>query len=413
MRRTTLPLAVALASLFGLLLAMPASAATTGTVCGQVTAFTAPVAGTTDGSITIDGTVEAIDADASIAADTIVTLTTVADADATTCVDITADGAGVIAAIDIAAQAEICGTAALDATTGVYSVAGVDLPSSIVSANANLMAYLDVAADAGASVCVTVTIDGVSGLITTVRLNATLTVCGDATVDADSTTVGGIDVPLTLLDAEAEAVLAIAIDAGADVCLQLVIANTNLVQANLSANVDVCGEVTLTAAGDAVVDGTVIPDSLLTADADAMLELAARADGTACASVDAASTGGDTTVGVSVSIEVCAEVTAITDGTITLDGVTLVFAGAADADIQVGDTVCLAATTGPTGDGVVTGLDPESGVGAGGGRTTDGTGLLPDTALPTSVDFAAIGTLLLFGLGIGLSAGRERVTRRR
>lgn len=412
MRRSTLPLAIALASLFGLLVAMPASAATTGTVCGQVTAFTAPVGPATNGSITIDGTVETIDATASIAADTIVTLTTVADADATTCVNITADGAGVITAIDIAAQAEVCGTAALDTTTGIYSVGGVDLPASIVSANANLMSYIDAAADANASVCVNVTIDGVSGLITTVRLNATLTLCGDATVDADSTTLAGVDVPLSLLDADAEAVLAVAIDAGADVCLQLVIANNALVQANLSANVDLCGDVTLTAGGDAVVDGTVIPDALLTADAAALLSLAATADGTACASVDAASSGGDTTVGVTVTIDVCAEVTAVTDGTITLEGVTLIFAGAADADITVGDTVCVTAGTGPTGDGVVTGFDGDGGVDAG-GRTTDGAGMLPDTALPTSVDLAAIGTLLLFGLGIGLSATRQHVSRQR
>ena len=47
--------------------------------------------------------------------------------------------------------------------------------------------------------------------------------------------------------------------------------------------------------------------------AAALLELAAQADGTACASVDASSTGGNTTVGVTVTIEVCAEVTAVTD----------------------------------------------------------------------------------------------------
>lgn len=406
-RPILLPGAFVLAALLGLLIAAPAGAATTGTICGQVTAFQAPALGV-NGSITINGTTEVIDASAfgAIDAATLTTLTLLADADATTCLDVTADGAGAIVDLDVAAQARICGTAALDTTTGVHSVGGVALPTSLITAGGSLDALLDAAATANANVCADVTIDGTSGLITTVRLDATLTVCGDATLDADSAMMGGVDVPFTLLDAEAEAALQLAVDAGADVCLTLVVDDTSLVQANLSASIDLCGEVTLDASGNATVDGVVIDAALLDADAAALLALAASADGTACASVDVASSGGTTSVGVTVSIQVCAEVTAITDNTITLGGVTFVFAGAADADIQIGDELCVTAATGPTGEPIIT--DSDVAAGSGTGPATVGT-TLPDTATDQPMSPIVLGGLLL-GVAIGLAGavGLER-----
>ena len=378
MSRTTLPAAVVLAALLGLFVAAPAGAATTGTVCGQVTAFTAPTA-ITDGSITIEGTVEVIDSSAFgvIEAGTLLVLQAVAVADATTCLDIVADGDGNIIDIAISAQAEICGAVTLDTTTGIYSVAGVALPLALVTADADLLALLDAAVAADATVCVDATIDSTSGLITTVSLSATMTLCGAVTLDVDSVTIGGVDVPLSLLDAEAHAVVEIAVDADAAVCLQLVIDDTDIVQANLRADITLCGEVTLDADGNAVVDGVVIDAALLDAGAAALLELAASADGTACATVVAVSSNGDTSVVVSVTIEVCAEVTAIGDGTITLGGVTLGFAGAADSSIEVGDVICITAGTGPTGDPIVT--DPDSD-GPGASPGSGGAPLLPDTA---------------------------------
>lgn len=399
MRRTTLPVAFVLAALLGILAAAPAAAATTGTLCGQVTAFIAPTA-TTDGSITIDGTVEVIDSSAFgvIEADTITVLTAVAAAGATTCLEITADGDGAIVDLDIAAQAEICGEVTLDTTTGVYSVGGVAVLATLVSADADLEALLNAAAAAGASVCLDVTIDATTGLITTASLNATLNLCGDATLDVDSVTIAGVDVPLSLLDAEALAVLELAVDAGADVCLQVVVDDTNLVQANLSADIELCGEVTLEADGSATIDGVTIDAALLDAGAEALLELAASADGTACASIVAVSSNGDTSVTVGVTVEVCAEVTAIGDGTITLDGVTLGFAGAADSDIEVGDVVCVAAATGPTGDPVVTDIDTEDGAAPDDDNDAapdDDDPVLPDTATGGPVDPVGIGAVLL------------------
>ena len=406
MRRGQLPLALVLAGLLGLLVAAPASAAVSGTLCGQVTAFTAPTA-VTDGSITIDGATEVIDATAfgAIDAATLTVLTAVADADATTCLEISADPNGDIVDLSIAAQAEICGDVALDTTTGVYSVGGVALPLAVVNADAELVAMLDAAAAADAQVCLDVTISSTTGLITTIGLSATFNVCGDVTLDADSATIGGVDLPLTLLDAEAQAAIALAIDAGSDICVQLVIDDTALVQANVSLSIDLCGDVTLDASGNVMVDGVVIPDALLDANVAALLELAAAADGTACASVDATSTGGNTTVGVTVAIEVCAEVTAVTENTITLGGVTFFLAGAGNLDVEIGDTLCVTATTSPTGDPVITDVDTtddeEPATATPGATPGGGSPMLPDTATAAGFDTGMAGALLLIATVLG------------
>jgi hypothetical protein len=400
MRRPLLPSAFVLAGVLGLLVAAPASAAVTGTICGQVTAFTAPTA-VADGSITIDGTTEVIDSSAfgAIDAGTLVTLTSVANADATTCLDVTANGAGEITDLDVAAQARICGTATVNTTTGVTSVSGVDLPTSLVTAGSALDAYLDAAATAGSNVCVDTTIDQTTGLITSARIDATITVCGDAVLDADSATLGGVDVPNTQLDAEAEAALRLSATTGADTCITLIVNDTQLVQANLSAAFNLCGDATLTAGGNAVVNGVPIDPALTDANAEALLQLAAEADGTACASLNVTSTGGNTTVAATVSIDVCATVTAVTDDSITAGGVTFGFAGAFDAGIRVGSRFCFDAATGPTGSPVVT----ASGVLAAAGGTGP-TAMLPNTALDQPAVPLTLGVVLLLAGGIGFSA---------
>lgn len=337
MRRTLLPGAFVLAAVLGLLIAAPVSAAITGTTCGQVTAFTAPSV-VTDGSITIEGTTEVIDSSAFGAIDvgTLTTLTTVANADATTCLDVTANAGGEIIDLNVASQARICGTATVNATTGVTSVSGVDLPTSLVTAGSAADAFLDAAARAGANVCVDVTVDATTGLITSAGVSGTITVCGD---------------------------------------------------------------VTATAGGNAAVNGVVVDPALTDADAEALLQLAARADGTACASFSATSAGGNTTVGATVTIDVCANVTAVTDNSITAGGVTFGFARASDADIQVGDRLCFEAATGPTSDPSITAA---GGVlaGAGGGPA----GMLPDTATDQPAGPMTLGWVLVLAAGIGLSA---------
>lgn len=411
MRRTSLPLGVVLAALLSVLMTGAASAATTGTICGQVTAFTTPTA-VADGGLTLDGTAEVIDSSAfgAIDASTLAVLSTVATADATTCLEIEADAGGAIVDLAIAAQAEICGEVAHDMATDTYTVGGVIVPAGLVTADADLAAVLDAAATAGADLCANVTVDGTTGLITSVSLDGTLELCADVAADADSATIGGLDLPLTLLDAEAIAVLDLAADAGVDACVTVVVDGTNLVEANVAASVELCGDVMLDASGNATIDGVAIDAALLSADAAALLELAAGADGSACASVVASSAGGDTTVGVTVTIEACVEVTAITDETITLGDVTFVFAGAADADIAVGDTLCVAAGQAPTGDPVI--IDPDTtddddgaGPGAGGGSGP----LLPDTATSRASGswVALVGVLLLIAASVLAIARRS------
>ncbi|MGZ8481339.1 MAG: hypothetical protein ACXWWO_02655 [Candidatus Limnocylindria bacterium] len=400
-RPLLLPGAFVSAAVLGLLLAAPASAAVTGTICGEVTAFTAATA-VTDGSITIDGTVEVIDSSAFAAIDagTLTTLTTVANADATTCLDVTANGAGEIIDLDVAAQARICGTAAVNTTTGLTSVAGVDLPTGLVTAGTALDAYLDAAARANASVCVDTTIDQTTGLITSVRLDATITVCGDAVLDADSATLGGVDVLNSQLDAEAEAALRLAASTGADTCMTLVVDNTQLVQANLSAAINLCGNVTLTSTGSAVVNGIVIDPALTSANAAALLQAAAEAAGTACASFNVTSVSGDTTVAATVTIDVCATVTAVTADSITVGGVTFAFAGASEAGVRVGSRLCFDAATGPTISPTVTASGALAAAGGGAGPTT----LLPDTFTAQPAAPATFGWLLVLASGIGFSA---------
>jgi hypothetical protein len=339
MRRTTFLPAATLGLLAALVMAAPAGAASTGTICGEVTAFTAPTA-SADGSLTIDGAAEVIDNSAAAAIDaaTRARLAALANADATTCLEVEANASGAIVDIALAAQARICGTVTADVGANAFSVDGVVLAASALSGDAEATAVLEAAADAGANACVDVGLDTTSGLIASV----------------------GVD-----------------------------------------ASFEVCGAVTLDASGDATVDGTDIDAALLRGDAAALLQLAASADGTACATVSAVSDGTRTSVGVDIDVEVCAEVTALTDDTITLNGVTLILGGAAAGDIQVGDVVCVTAGTGPTGDGVITVPDEVLG---------EGVTLLPNTAAAAD---ASAAWLTLAGLGlIGSGAGLIALGRR-
>lgn len=339
MQRTTLIPAIALGLLAALVMAAPVGAASTGTICGEVTAFTAPTAAS-DGSLTMDGSTEQVDSSASGAIDsaTLTTLAALAAADDTTCLELEANENGDIVDMAIASQARICGTATAGSTTNGYEVDGVALAPSATSGDAQTTAVLESAADAGADICVDVALDTTSGQIASAGIDASFTVCGSVTADES---------------------------------------------------------------GDATVDGTDIDESMLQGDASGLLQLAASSDGTACATITAVSDGTQTSVGVDVDIEVCAEVTAIGDDSITLNGVTLVMGGAADEDIQVGDVICVTAGIGPTGDGVIT--DPNDVLG-------EGVTLLPDTAAAADASGA---WLTLAGLGlIGSGAGLIVLGRR-
>jgi hypothetical protein len=381
-----------------------------------VTAFPAPTLAT-DGSLTIDGEVETIPATATAALDAavIVALTALATADATTCLTIDADADGNIIDISIAATAEICGTVAFNTTLNAYTIDGVLVPTSLVAADAELAAILAAAAAGNVTLCADLVVNTTSGLITSVSVSGSLNLCGDATLDADSVTLAGVDVPLSLLDAEAEAVIALAINAGADVCLAVMIDDSSLVQANLDATVRVCGSVTIDGSGNAVVNGDTILVSLLDADAQALLALAAAADGTACAVVDATSTGGNTTVDVAVTVEICATVTAVTDDTVTIGGVVFDVSSAVAATFQVGERACIAATTPPLGTPggngggpVITDPDTKDGTAppvttpAGNGETISDTATASPMGSPT-----LLGVMLLLASVVATVVGRR------
>ena len=415
-RQGTLRLVAAVLML--LAIAAPVGAATTGTTCGEVGAFTAPTA-VTEGDITIDGTEETLLA-GSVDAATALQLTAFAAMGAFTCVNVTADGAADITALSFAAQGELCGTVTEE--LGVFLLDGTALTAealTIIGADTTLSALLNAAADGGASVCLDFAFDS-TGLVTSVNLDATLRLCGTVTLDADSATVGGVDVPLSVLSAEAAAALQIAVDAGVNACVDVTVVNTDVVNAAVDVTVDLCGTVTVNADGSATVDGVTIPADLIDGDLGAVLEATADAAGEACVTVDAVSSGGETIVTVVADVSLCATVQAITATTITAGGVTFPTATDLRGDIQVGDDICFDLVTDPDGGSV---MPPGSVItDPSGTPITDpdgspvddgGTPLLPDTALAPAAPAGDAPALVVLGLLASLATAGGRLMRAR
>ena len=418
-----------IAAVFMLLaIAAPVGAATTGQVCGEVEAYTAPTA-LADGSVTINGTTETV-LFAAVDAATSAQLAALATLGAFTCVDVTADGGGDITALSVAAQAQLCGT--VTESAGVFLVNDTALTAdalALVAGDTRLSALLNAAADGGANVCVDLALDS-AGVVSSINLDATLSLCGSASLDADSATIGGVDVPTSLMSTEAAAALQVAADAGATACADVTVVNTNVVDASVDASVDLCGTVTLNGDGSATVDGVTIPANLIGADLAAALDAAAQAGGEACVSVSAVSTGGETIVTVIADISLCATVEAITATTITVGGVTFATDTDLTADVQVGDDICLGLVTDPSGEIVVPGgtvtLPDGTPIGGDGTPTTDGGGgtpagggteLLPDTA-SAAADAASralamviLGLMAVVALVAGTRLVRERLER--
>ena len=87
---------------------------------------------------------------------------------------------------------------------------------------------------------------------------------------------------------------------------------------------------------------------------------------------------------------------AVTDDSVTIGGVTFVFAGAAAAGLEIGDEVCIAATTSPTGNPIITDVDvtDDEDDGAAPGTGDGDEVLLPDTAVGGPSPAAPIAALL-------------------
>ena len=303
----------------------------------------------TNGGITINGVAEVIDPSLAAALGVGTTLNTalnaIALADATTCLDVTAGPGGVITGLTIAANAQVCGEVALNTLSGLTSVGGVVIPTTVLTANAGLSAFLAIALNADADICVDLITDTTTGLIVGAAVNAEFDVCGTVEVDG---------------------------------------------------------------AGNATVGGVAIPASLMDADAAAALRLAALVDAIVCVTVDGNTTGTTTTVDIGVTATICATVTAVGNGTLTLEGITLNVAGNATAGVEVGDEVCVAMAPAADGGNPITSVNSGAAApGAGGTPAAGGVRLLPDTAMDTAnpVRSLVLG-LLLIGLALGLRLRR-------
>jgi hypothetical protein len=267
------PAAAIIAGAMLLVFALPAAAApttaggrttvhaqlATGVVCGAVTAYTAPALGA-DGSLTIAGLTDPVDAAASITAQATAALT--ASLPITTCLNLTVDGSGDITSIAIAAGGQLCGpvTATGTGAARVFSVGGALLP--IATVDANLAALLNAAITANAQVCVDLTVDATTGAVTAVaNLDATFTLCArvvaSGTGAARTYTVGGLVIPATALSAAAAAALDLAITNDAVACVDVAIVNSVVTSA--TATVDVCVTVGTVSTTSVTLDGVAVP----------------------------------------------------------------------------------------------------------------------------------------------------------
>jgi hypothetical protein len=291
-------------------------AVVTGTTCGTVSAFTAPTA-LTDGSVTLDGVAEPIAAGTTLDAGTTLALTTLASADGFTCLDLVVDSGGNITDASVAGSARVCGTASTDGT--LYTVGDTTLTgdaADLIAADSDLAALLDAAASADADVCLDLTVDTGSGQVTAVDLDATLRICATAALDADSATLGGVDVPFSAISAEGEAALQLAADADVASCVNLTVEDTAITDATVDVEAELCGTVTVDGSGNATVNGVEIPAAMLDAGASAALEFAADADGLACATVVV----DNDEAAVTADVQVCGTVTAGAGGAAEVGG---------------------------------------------------------------------------------------------
>ena len=402
-----------------LAIAAPVGAATTGTICGEVEEFSATTLA--DGTITFAGSEPEDVLAGAVDVTTAAQLVVFATIGAFTCVNVEAvDGDGNITALSFAAQGEVCGT--VTESAGVFFVNGTALTAealTLIDADSTLSALLNAAADGGGSVCLDFAFNS-TGLVTSVNLDATLRLCGAVTLGADSATVGGVDVPLSLLSAEAVAALQVAVDAGVNACVDVTVANTEVVNAAVDVTLELCGTVTLNADGSATIDGVTIPADLIDADLAAALEATADAAGEACVTIDAVSSGGETIVTVVASVSLCATVDAITATSVTAGGVTFPTATDLRAVIQVGDDICFELVTDPDGGlvippgGVITDpagtpiTDPD-----GSPADDDDTPLLPDTALAPLAPVGGAAALVLLVLMAAMAVAAGRLQRER
>jgi hypothetical protein len=169
-RRSIAALLATGAMLLTVLAPTPTLAATTGVECGVINAYTAPdPLGSTDGSIQFGftGPVEVIAAAATLDPVVATDLPNYVGNGAITCVDVTADGGGIITAMAFASGGVISGPVTYDSVNDAYIVADrIFAPASQLVTQPELVPVILVPFEAGEPLTVTLTVDSASGNLT-------------------------------------------------------------------------------------------------------------------------------------------------------------------------------------------------------------------------------------------------------
>jgi DNA-binding CsgD family transcriptional regulator len=219
-------------------------------------------------------------------------LKTLADELSFTCVRMTGDGGGMITALALDRQVEVCGTIARD-RLGIFSI---NRPADSVHieliADAQALLKDDVylkgllaALIGGPSACLNFQLDA-AGVIESITVDVTFTACGPLGQGAELV-VGPVIIAnkgsssADLLPAQAlYAAYVVMPQRGTEGCVDLEVIGTRILKASLSAAEQVCGSVVLPQVGDIEIGGLSISERLLTSAQLEQLKLAV--DGSAC-----------------------------------------------------------------------------------------------------------------------------------
>jgi DNA-binding CsgD family transcriptional regulator len=212
-----------------------------------------------------------------------------------TCVRMTGDGSGMITALALDQQVQICGTVARD-RLGVFSInrpadaVHIELIASaqtLVKNDLHLKGLLT-ALIGGPSACLNFELDA-AGVIDSITVDVTFTACGPLVQGADLA-VGPVIIAnegsssADLLPAQAlYAAYVVLPQRGTDGCVDLEVIGTSILKAALSTSEQVCGSVVQPQAGDIQLDGLSISDRLLTSAQLEQLRLAVG--GSACLTI--------------------------------------------------------------------------------------------------------------------------------
>ncbi len=411
--------------------------------CGRITAFTAPVLGVSDGSITVAGVVDGSDhafvIDDSAPVNPLVA--TLAAGGEWTCLHLMGDGMGIL--VDVAV-ADHTSCAPLDeagaffllpGSTDEFTTTVLDGDAAaVVAADVDLAVLLSAIAsvDGAAEACLEFQLAG-DGTLAAIEVDYALSPGGDLTAPIacgtvegtpiayrdpasqpypEGTTVGvaGSTVDASLVDGPHLSVLSFHLDAGLDLCLMARILDSVIVEVAVLTGVtnsgEVCGELEVIG-GLVFVDTVVVPQGLTAVNfaEPTPSELASACAGVFGHEVDFGGSGGH--------LLSCGDFEAVTETTFTVSGITFHLETSID-DTNAPDV------GGPQGILLQGPIDPYAPFGPANPATLTATPMtdcagapLPDTAMASSsapvLALAGIGLVLLAGLA---SRAVVRVRRR-